>query len=628
MKSYLLVMCMALHGLMPSSLGAMEPQKASPSIEELVKRMRNFNVWQKVEPEKIKKGVEKIQPPVPQSIPLGNSQAVVLDDYDPKGDEDAPKSKWLLGGDEAAIVDDYNPQLTPYQSWRLLLDERAKELEEEIEQHNGGDTIRRLICMQNFCWANPVLFWAHDIRRAELATAIVLQPKEVFMCPNPRIAHFMGYGLEEIYCFPDTIHKIGPRSPQSWFTDFAGYAQEILYAKTIPGTQCRVLSSLCGEEYVLKVVHPYERLKHPLKITGPKPVLRVAVDTSSVAWTMLDEKSQLRLKVWQSDEGEVLDEEIHPKEANFPFAWRRAPKPITAVAIGASQLRICEYENKVLSQKLKVAGMRDYTIGSEPILDVALVPQEADFALLTQSHAHFVRCNSAREFSWNKTIVLPICPHQFSFSPDGKSLAVAGMKKDGQKSDNRNLYAIDLTTGQHTENLADHLDLKQVNPAGPAFKVTMLSDGIMHISSELIPEKKSGVSYKTREQLLLPIDFKTLLVLKAMQQVCVHPLLVQCAQYFGCPNKNFEDLATLLRTKRKYLQAIERSTTFQQCSPIWQTILKEAIADERKGLRCSDDPQDSDEKFMNESGFIDRIPVDSGIRHLMKKMASECKEHE
>jgi hypothetical protein len=440
----------------------------------------------------------------------------------------------------------------------------------------------------------------------------------------------MGYGLEEIYCFPNTIHKIGPRSPGSWFAGFADYEQEILYAKIIPGMQCRVVSSLSGGKYVFKVTHPYERLEHPLKITGPKPVLRVAVDTCSVAWTALDDKSQLRLKVWQSDEGEVLDEEIYPKEANFPFAWRRAPTPITAVAIGASQIRICDYEKKVLSQKLKVAAMRDYTIGSEPILDVALVPKESEFALLTQSHAHFVRCNSAREFSWNKTIVLPICPHQFSFSPDGKSLAVAGIKKDGQKSDNRNLYAIDLITGQHTDNLVDHLDLERVNPAGPAFKVTMLNDGIMHVSSELTHKKGSGISFKTREQLLLPIDFKILLVLKAMQQVCVHPLLVQCAQDFGCriPNKNFEDLATLLRTKRKYLHAIEESTTFQECPKIWQIVLKDAIADERKGLQCTDDPQKSDKEFINETGFVDCVQILSGVRHLMKKMASECKKHE
>jgi len=622
MKSYLLVMCMALHGLMPSSLGAMEPEKASPSIEELVKRMRDFNVWQKVETKKIKKGIEKIQPE-PQPMLLGNSQVVILDDY-----EDAPKSKWLLGDDEAAMVNDYS-RVVPYKSWRLMIDERREELEKEIEQHQGGDTMQRLMCMQNFCWANPVLFRAHDIRRAELATAIVLQPKEVFM--GSRIVQFIGYGLEEIYCFPDTIRKIGPRSPHSWAAGFANYDQEVLYAKVIPGTQCRVVSSLPDgdeKEYVFKVAHPYERLEHPLKIKGPKPVLRVAVDIGSVAWTALDEKSRLRLKIWQSDEGEVFDEEIHPKEANFPFVWRRVPKPVTVVAVGENKIRICEYEKKVLSQKLKVAETRDENIGNEPILDVVLIPQKADFALLTQSHVHFVRYNSAREFAWNRTVALPIRPHQFSFSPDGNSLAVAGIKKDGQKGDNRNLYVVDLTTEQHTENLAEHLDLEQVNPAGPAFKVTMLSDGIIHVSSERIPEKKSSVSYKTKEQLLLPIDFKVLLVLKAMQQVCVHPLLVQCAQSFGHPNKNFKDLATLLKTKRKYLQAIKDSITFQQCSPIWQTILKEAIADERKGLRCSDDPQESDEKFMNETGFVDRIPVDSGIRHLMKKMASECKKHE
>ncbi len=614
MKRYLLVGCVALHGLMPSTLGAMEPQEESPSIEELFEKMRNFNVWQQVEPEKIKKGVDKIQP-APQPMLLGKS--------DPRGDQDAPKSQWFLGGDEAGIIDDYYPQLTPYQSWRLLLDERAKELEEEIEQHKDADTIRRLLCMQNFCWVNPHLFnKGNGVLRAELATVIVLQPKEVFV-RNKQVAHLIGYGLEEVYCYPDTIQTNGARS---CFTD---YDQEILYAHAIPGMQSSVISALSGGKYVFKVTHPYEKLEHPLKIEGPKPVLRVAVDTCSVAWTALDDKSQLRLKVWQSDEGVVLDEEIHPKEANFPFAWRRVPTPITAVAIGASQIRICDYEKKVLSKKLKVSGMRDYTIGSEPILDVARVPKTASFALLTQSHAHIVRCNSAREFSWNKTIVLPVCPHQFSFSPDAKSFAVAGIKKE--TGDNRNLYVVDLETKQHTENLADHLDLEQVNQAGPAFKVTMLGDGIMHVSSELISEKKSSmVSFKTREQLLLPIDFKTLLVLKALQQVCVHPSLVQCAEDFGYQrrHRNSEVLTTFIRKKGNYLDAIEKSTTFQECPKIWQTVLKAAIADERKGLQCTDDPQKSDKEFMNERGSIDYVPVLSGVRNLMKKMASECKKHE
>ena len=119
MKRYLLVGWAVLYGFVPNSLGAMEPKKESPSIEELYEKMRNFNVWQQVVTKKIEKG-------------SGHSQAA------PGGSA----SSLRIGEYEATVFDNYS-RTVPYESWRLLLDERAQELEQEIAQHKDGDTIRR-----------------------------------------------------------------------------------------------------------------------------------------------------------------------------------------------------------------------------------------------------------------------------------------------------------------------------------------------------------------------------------------------------------------------------------------------------------------------------------------------------
>jgi hypothetical protein len=547
----------------------MEQEKEpSSSIEDLFKKMRDFNVWQ---PDEVKK--TKIK-------------------------------------NDTVIFEDYVPEEVSYEPLRLLIDERREELEKIFAQHPDGSQVQHLLRLQNFCWVSPRLFGHNNPVVKESDPVVLLHPK-----PKGGLKKDDGFYLEATFLHTDPIERT-----QLPLTLLCGYDENVLYAKMIPGTHKCVTSSERSKKYLFKVGNNFARVSE-------LPVYRIAVDTNSVAWTSLDKNFRLRLAIWESEkeDKELFDEEICSEAINLPFAWRKVPNRATVVARGGNMIHLSCYEMGFLN-KLRETESHKHAVGHERIVDVVVVPQQDQFALFTESHVNLVRYNAAKQFSWVKAIKLPIRPSQLSFSPDAKNLAVAGVRQNDEGKNTHHLHVIDMNTSQETENMANNFSLNEIHPERPAIKVTVLNDGTLHGSWEIkLPTVSGSSPYRTEEQLLLPIDFKALLVLKAIQQVCIHQALVGCAQ--RCLKKDTTSFAKLFAAKCAYLDAIERSTTFKECSHLWQTVFKSVLSEERSGLALSSDTKSDDITFIHpKKQTRGKTSAFSGVHRLMRKMAQEVIE--
>jgi hypothetical protein len=509
MKKWILVIGIVL----PFASCAMQEEEGS-TVKQLLKKVGNCSVWKKNE---------------------GEKQAGV------------------------AVFDDYTSE-TPYESWQLLIDQRGEQLEEVLAEFPEGKTIRRLISLQNFCWVKESLFGDRFYCSMGKFTPGTL------LRSVSRVYKSEGrYYTQATNMATDGI-QIEPHFPCLSTND----CEDMLWLKAIPGTKKFVLCCKRKQDYMLQISESsWEGHKNNL------PIYRVAVGNESAAWTYRNENSRLCLRVWEKlclndwrpEKEVVFDAEVRPDGTDVPLAWRGAPNRASILADG-NKCTVSFYAMNSESNKLAVTKSETIPVlTDESIFDVAFVPETPLIALFTQSHVQLMRSDSEKSHWW-KTIHLPVCPSQFSFSPDGGTLAVTGITQAQEENNKHHLYAIDLATGYKTENLADSLELKDMDPTSPAMQVAMANDGSFYVAWQKNVEEQDRRAYLNRqriEQHLLPLDFNALLVLKALHEMHEVPESI----------------------RYNYRHAIEESKTFKKCSAAWQHVFTYWYHNKDKSGLCS-----------------------------------------